>query len=77
MTIVTTVVISIQSVCVMTKVSIYIIVATLAMGSHLTNVAEMCAMNSITITTQAQVMKLYLGQVTFAALASRVGWKIV
>ena len=75
MTIVTTVVISIQSVCVMTKVSTYIIVATSAIGFHLTNVAGMCAMNSTTITTQAQDMKLYLERVTFAALALRVGWK--
>ena len=77
MIIVTTVVISIQNVCVRTKVSTYIIVATSAIEFHLTNVGGMCAMNSITITTQAQNMKLYLGQVTFAALASKVIWKTV
>ena len=70
-------VISIQNVCVRTKASTYIILATSAIGSHLTNVVGMYVSNSITITTQAQDMKLYLELVTFAALVSSTGWKIV
>ena len=70
MKILVTLVISIQSVCVITKASTFTTLTTSAIQLNHSNVVLMCVMNSNTEKTQAKHGHLYLGRVTFVALNS-------